>query len=105
MQDPPGVCLSQWSERCRNRNVEIDPDKDIYYINNTSLNDGRVEMEFVSKKMNSRAVNVGYYNNFTVENMKFAYSIPYEIRKSKAIMEDIMNCKLRTIYSGLVLTL
>ena len=55
--------------------------------------------------MNSRAVNVGYYNNFTVENMKFTYSIPYEIRKSKAIMEDIMNCKLRTIYSGLVLTL
>ena len=50
-------------------------------------------------------INVGYYNNFTVENMKFAYSIPYEIRKSKAIMEDIMNCKLRTIYSGLVLTL
>ena len=50
MQDPPGVCLSQWSERCRNRNVEIDPDKDIYYINNTSPNDGMVEMEFVSKQ-------------------------------------------------------
>ena len=110
MQGPPGVCLSQWSERCRNRNVEIDPDKDIYYINrikNTLLGDGRVEMEFdciIHVTSDSRVARVGC-NNFTVENMKFAYSIPYEIRKSKAIMEEIMNCKLRTIYSGLVLTL
>ena len=89
------------------RYVEIDPDKDISFINNiknTLLSDGRVEMEFdcmIHVTSDSRVASVGC-NNFTVENMKFAYSIPYEIRKSKAIMEEIMNCKLRTIYSVLL---
>ena len=35
LQDPPGVCLSQWSERERDavtRYVKIDPDKDISFI-------------------------------------------------------------------------
>ena len=57
MQGPPGVCLSQWSERCCNSYVKIDPDKDIYFLNNTSLNDGIVEMDLVNSKMNNRAVN------------------------------------------------